>query len=60
MEKSSKFQRMLAPLTGKSILVVKSDEVWAAKRKHLGAAFYKEKLNPMMCTIIDVTFRTVE
>jgi cytochrome P450 len=33
--------------------------VWAEKRKHLSSAFYKEKLLPMMNTVISVTNQTV-
>ena len=44
MEKSSKMQRILNRFIGHSILFDRSDEVWATKRKHLSAAFYKEKL----------------
>ena len=32
--------------------------MWADKRRHLSAAFYKEKLQPMMATIIAVTHET--
>ena len=60
MEKSSKFKRVWKRFIGNSILFDRSDEVWAQKRKHLSSAFYKDKLNPMMETIISVTNQTVE
>jgi len=37
---------------GDSILFSASDEAWAVKRKRLGAAFYKDKLNGLLKTII--------
>ena len=55
MEKSSKFKRVVRSMTGDSILFDKSDAVWAEKRKHLATAFYKDKLIPMMETVIKVT-----
>lgn len=58
MEKSSKMARILSRFIGRSILFYRSDEVWAEKRKHLSSAFYKDKLHPMMCSIIDVTMKT--
>ncbi len=58
MEKSSKMQRILSGFIGRSLLFDRSDELWAEKRKHISAAFYKEKLHPMMCTIISVTQKT--
>ena len=55
MEKSTKMQRILTRFIGHSILFDRSDQLWAEKRRHLSAAFYKEKLQPMMETIIAVT-----
>jgi hypothetical protein len=39
---------------GDSIFIAKSDHVWLEKRKHLAAAFYKEKINLMLKMIIKV------
>lgn len=60
MEKSLKFKRVLNRFIGNSILFDKSDEVWAQKRKHLSSAFYKDKLNPMMETVISVANQNVQ
>jgi cytochrome P450 len=60
MEKSSKFKRVLKSFIGNSILFDRGDEVWAEKRKHLSSAFYKDKLLPMMNTVISVTNQTVQ
>jgi len=38
-----------------SILFEKSNESWAAKRKHLSAAFYKDKMTLMLNIVIDMT-----
>jgi cytochrome P450 len=60
MEKSTKMQRILSRFIGHSILFDRSDQLWAEKRRHLSAAFYKDKLQPMMETIIAVTQATSE
>jgi cytochrome P450 len=36
-----------------------SDEKWAQKRKHLSAAFYKDKINDMLAIIIRITNQQV-
>ena len=55
MDKHPKTQRLLRSLTGDSILFNPSNELWSQKRKHLSAAFYKDKLNPMLEMIIKTT-----
>ncbi|CDW89828.1 cytochrome p450 4f12 [Stylonychia lemnae] len=49
---------------GESILFTPSDEVWAQKRKHLSSAFYKDKmqqqLNSIMSTIYDTIQETIQ
>ena len=45
VDKSDKFMRVLKRLTGNSMLFQKTDDLWALKRKHLSASFYKDKLN---------------
>lgn len=52
IDKHPKTQRVLKSLTGDSILFNPSNELWAQKRKHLSAAFYKDKLNAMLEMII--------
>ncbi len=37
----------------------RSNELWAQKRKHLSAAFYKDKLNAMMKIIVSVTEESI-
>jgi cytochrome P450 len=60
MEKYGKMGRILGKLIGHSILFDRSDDIWAKKRKHLSAAFYKEKLQGMISTIIQITVTTVD
>lgn len=53
LEKSSKFKRQMSDgFIGESILFSPSDDLWALKRKRIGSAFYKDKLNAMLKTII--------
>ena len=47
-------------LTGNSILVTPSNELWAIKRKHLSAAFYKDKMTPMLGMIIGLTNESIQ
>jgi cytochrome P450 len=47
-------------LFGDSILLSGSDENWNQRRKHLSAAFYKEKMAKMLNMIIDLTHDKVE
>lgn len=55
-EKSSKFRRQMTDgFIGQSILFSPSDDLWALKRKRIGSAFYKDKLNGMLKTIIGIS-----
>ncbi len=45
---------MLKPCLGESILLMRSNELWSAKRKSLSTAFYKDKLGKMMNIIREV------
>jgi glycerol kinase len=37
----------------------KSDDLWAKKRKHLSAAFYKDKITQMLGIVIGITNQRV-
>jgi len=43
-DKEPLIYRMRYPLFGDSILFAPTNEEWAMRRKHMAAAFYKEKL----------------
>jgi len=60
VDKSDKFKRIFGTLFGESILFSPSDEKWAQKRKHLSAAFYKDKINDMLAIIIRITNQQVQ
>ncbi len=55
LEKSTKLRNIVKSVLGDSIVFSPSNETWAMKRKHLSAAFYKERLNAMMRIVIEVT-----
>lgn len=44
---------------GNSIVFSRSDELWAKKRKHMSAAFYKEKMNVLISTFIRLTVQSL-
>ncbi len=44
--------RIMQRIFGQSILFSPSDDDWQQKRKRLSAAFYKDKLTPMMRTVV--------
>jgi len=50
----------MKPVVGESILLARSDALWAKKRKSLSTAFYKEKLGKMMDIIRDVVMNYVK
>ena len=52
VDKHPKQYRVFKTVIGESILFNSSNEMWALKRKHLSAAFYKDKLNKMLALII--------
>ena len=55
VDKNDKFKRGLKRFIGQSILFENSTDLWAEKRKHLSASFYKDKLNVMLRMIIGIT-----
>ena len=40
--------------------MIESNEVWSQKRKHLTAAFYKDKMINMLETIIDLSYDQIQ
>ncbi len=54
-DKHDKPKRVYSSFIGNSILFDKSNELWSTKRKHLSAAFYKEKMTSMLKTIMSMT-----
>ena len=48
IEKGVKEYRVWYKLFGESILLTKSNDFWQTKRKHLSAAFYKDKMTQML------------
>lgn len=46
-DKHDVFKNILAPLVGEGLIFDRSDARWAAKRKVLSGAFYKDKLIKM-------------
>lgn len=60
VDKYPKFGNTMKSLFGNSILVQPSNEQWALKRKHLSAAFYKDKMSPMLGMMIDITFDSLK
>jgi cytochrome P450 len=53
-DKHPRIYDMLKPCLGDSILLMRSNELWSAKRKSLSTAFYKDKLGKMMNIIREV------
>jgi cytochrome P450 len=43
-DKHPLIQNLVEPLLGDSLLLEQSNDLWSQKRKHISAAFYKEKL----------------
>ena len=58
-DKADKERRVYYKWFGDSIFHAKSDHVWLEQRKHLAAAFYKEKMNYMIKLIVGVTNQKV-
>ena len=59
VDKHEKFHNILKGFFGNSILFSPSTEQWAIRRKHLSAAFYKDKLSNMLAMIISITNQSV-
>lgn len=51
-DKAEKFHRQMKRMFNDSILLSRSDDLWASKRKHLSAAFYKERVTKMLEMVI--------
>jgi cytochrome P450 len=58
-DKADKERRVYFQYFGDSIFHQRSNEKWSENRKHLSAAFYKDKMLLMVKTIIDVANRKV-
>lgn len=54
-DKTEKHRRMVSNMFGNSLILQRSNENWSTKRKHLSVAFYKEKMAPMLNTIVSIT-----
>jgi len=59
-DKDEKERRVYYGWFGDSIFHAKSDHIWLEQRKHLAAAFYKEKMNLMLKIMIGVTNQRVQ
>ena len=59
VDKSEKFQRIGQDLFGNSILLHPADESWALRRKHMSAAFSKEKLNNILGLVSDYCTQSI-
>ena len=60
MDKDVRSKNQLYRLMGESILLDKTTELQGLKRKHLSVAFYKERMNANLKTIVRLTFEKVE
>ena len=58
--KSGRIKDQFYDLAGESIFMIESNEVWSQKRKHLTAAFYKDKMINMLETIIDLSYDQIQ
>ena len=54
-DKNIRSKTLMYFLFGDSIILERSNEMCMLKRKHLSAAFYKDKINQMMETVITLT-----
>ena len=59
-DKADKERRVYFRWFGKSIFHAKSDKAWQEQRKHLAAAFYKDKMNMMIRIIIGIANTKVQ
>ena len=59
-EKAGKERRVYYSWFGTSFNYRISDETWQIQRKHLGAAFYKDKLNQLVIHMVEVANRKVQ
>ena len=58
--KNGRFKTWMYDLVGDSISFSPSDETWSTKRKHLSAAFYKEKMVKMIDIVAAMAFEKVQ
>ena len=59
-DKADKERRVYFRWFGESIFHAKSDKAWQDQRKHLAAAFYKDKMNMMIRIIIGIANTKVQ
>ncbi|CDW78703.1 cytochrome family subfamily polypeptide 55 precursor [Stylonychia lemnae] len=59
-EKFPRSRAMSKKILGESVLFAPADELQALKRKHLSSAFYKDKMQSLLNSIISTTFDTVQ
>ena len=58
-DKAEKDQKTYYQWFGDSIFLARSDQTWHRNRKHLAAAFYKDKMNLLLRTIMSVANQKV-
>ena len=58
-DKGGRSKKQLQDLFGDGIVLIESNELWREKRKHLSAAFYKEKMIAMLDSISELAFDRV-
>ena len=58
-DKSGRFKNLLYDFFGNGLLFIESNELWREKRKHLSAAFYKEKMIAMLETVTELTYERI-
>lgn len=56
-DKDVKMKNLLYDILGDTMVLDKSNEMWAAKRKSLSTAFYKEKMVKMLGTVIELSLK---
>lgn len=59
-DKEGKMKNLLYDILGDTMVLDKSNEMWAAKRKSLSTAFYKEKMLKMLATVIELSLKRTE
>ena len=59
--KSGRIKNLNYDLFGDGIIfMTESNELWSQKRKHLSAAFYKDKMISMLEIIIDLSYDKIQ
>jgi cytochrome P450 len=59
-DKVEKMKRVMFPLLGNSVILGRQTESHQEKRKQIAAAFYKDRLQGMLKTIIELTYSTAQ